>query len=803
MPKQPTRKQQGPPRGKVAKKADWEDEELYDEVDRHAGLHRRGAAAAAAAAEEEEEEEEEGLQPVLGLDMGDDGEDSDDDDDEDEEDDEEAVAEVSARAAEVRARADASLSGWGKKKSAYYEEDAEGEVDEEAAAEEEREARRLQSARAAALDEEDVTFGTAAAATAAGPAGSKRKRGSGGGGAALSSSVERVTRDVSALSRSARLDIVMADAPELVALLGEAQAALAAVRGTVAPILEAARAGRVPKGSKGLSYLQVKLQLWLAYITDIVFFLLLKAEGASVKEHPVVAQLLHIRTLLERMRPLDERLQFQVARLLKAARAGAAREDASEGAGEGEGGDEGEGEGEGEAAVDYSDLPDHPEARRRRRDARKAAAAGASDHLSARPNLGALLRHGDGGLARGAAAGVAGKPQKGKAGKKGATKAAAEEEEEKEEEGEEEEEGRGGGGEEGAEEGGGAYRPLHRSAVSYDGDGPRGKAARAAAQAAARLSKSALLSEIRASYSARPQEEDVDGVGGVRGRRLSAAAAAAAAEEAERTAHEEDTFTRLTLSRAQKARQKARAAEENQWDAFAELEDFGDLAAATGDGEEGGAGGGGSARAEAAAGALRARLARSVGAASASGMEAGFGKKRASAPAAAKLALEAAEGGGGEVEEEEEEGGGGGGGGRRRRRGGGHDDDEAEDPFFAAVAAAAALKRAKKAAAAAAAEEERAALIRATAGREDAPLDEGAGGHRKASQQILKNRGLVKYRKKEASNPRVAYRLKAEKQLKRRQGQAVTMRNKNVEGDNYGGEATGIRTNISKSRIFK
>jgi hypothetical protein len=706
------------------------------------------------------------------------GDDDDDDDDADE--DEERVEEVAARAAAVRARADASLSGWGKKKSAYYEENAEGEVDEEAAAEEEREARRLQGARAAALDEDDVTFGTAAAAatTSKGAgSGSGGKRARGGGGAALTTAVERVTRDVGALSRSAKLDIVMADAPELVALLGEAQAALASVRSTVAPILEAARAGRIPRGAKGLSYLQVKLQLWLTYVTDIAFFLLLKAEGAAVKEHPVVAQLLHVRTLLEKMRPLDARLQFQVARLLKAAAAG-------EGGGGGGGGDGGGDEREG---VDYSDLPDHPEARRRRILAREAAAAGASDHATARPNLGALLRHGDTGLARGAAVAAAGKPQKEKAGKGKRAAAAAAEENEGEEE--EEEEGGGGGGARGGpdwgeeEEGGGVYRPLQRAAVPYDGDGARGKATRTAAHAAARAAKSALLTEIRASYSARPEEESVDGVGGVRGRRGAAAAAAAAAEEEERTAHEEDTFTRLTLSRAQKARQKARAAGENQWDAFAELEDFGDIAAAADGGEDGGGGvGGGGRRADAAAAALRARLARSVGAAAATGMDTGFGKKRASAPAAAALALEEEEGGGGDGGSGEEGGG--------------------EDPFFAAVAAAAAMKRAKKAAAAAAAGEQRAALIREAAEREDAPLDAAAGGHRKASKQILKNRGLVKYRKKEAANPRVAYRLKAEKQLKRRQGQAVTMRSKH-EGDDYGGEATGIRTNISKSRIFK
>jgi phage terminase small subunit len=57
--------------------------------------------------------------------------------------------------------------------------------------------------------------------------------------------------------------------------------------------------------------------------------------------------------------------------------------------------------------------------------------------------------------------------------------------------------------------------------------------------------------------------------------------------------------------------------------------------------------------------------------------------------------------------------------------------------------------------------------------------------------------------KKEAANPRVAYRLKAAKQLKRRIGAAAPMRDGGAEADNYAGEASGIRRAISKSRIIK
>lgn len=64
-------------------------------------------------------------------------------------------------------------------------------------------------------------------------------------------------------------------------------------------------------------YLEVKQQLLYSYCTNIVFYLLLKVEGKSVKDHPVMKQLLEIRYAMEKLRSTDNKLKSQIDRLLK------------------------------------------------------------------------------------------------------------------------------------------------------------------------------------------------------------------------------------------------------------------------------------------------------------------------------------------------------------------------------------------------------------------------------------------------------------------------------------------------------
>jgi U3 small nucleolar RNA-associated protein 3 len=821
--------------------ADDDDVLGYDAAERHAGLHMIDGAGAG---DDAGADDDEGVYPVLGLGAVDDAADGDDDDDYGEDDECDAgaaddAADAAASQRERISREDRILTAWGRDKKAFYEADADVEIDEEAAAAEEAEARRLQSRRAAALEDDDVGFGSVVA-------GRRPSAGAGAGagaGETTAAAVERVSRDVSALSRSAKLDIVLADAPELVALLDEARAAVAEVRGVLVPLLEAARDGRIAVGASGLSFLEVKLSLWLAYVTDVTFYLLLKAEGRSVKDHPVIAQLVHIRALcvcggdppsppphparapsahsraaltptappfpsltrsLERLRPLDAKLQFQIARLLRAAATKAPPRDAAADSAADAATDSAADAATNSAAVDYSDIAGHSVARAARAATQSARRAVADGDDAARPNRAALLVHGDAAFAvdaarrgagraadggRSVAGGARGKGRSG-SGSGGVVVGGGGDD------GDGGDGGGGGGGRDGAPARE-AFVPLRRTAVPYTGDGAAGKAARTAERARSRLSRSRLLAELKSAYSDAPEEATVDGVGAPA--RSRADAAAAETRERERAAHEEETFSRLATTRADKAARRARERDGARWDSLAdELEHFGDFEADTRAVAGGDADGDGRAartpsaappargtaleRVEADARA-RARLAAAVNDAAETGMAARVGRKRTASAAAAALRLDG-------------DGDGDGDGGDGDAADGGA---AAQDPFLAEAAAAAAARRAARGAARDADAAARAAFYRARPAGDDAP----ASGHRKASRQIIDNRGLVKYRKKEAANPRVAYRIKAEKKLKRRVGAVPNMRDGGAEADNYKGETTGIRAAISKSRQIR
>jgi U3 small nucleolar RNA-associated protein 3 len=74
------------------------------------------------------------------------------------------------------------------------------------------------------------------------------------------------------------------------------------------------------------------------------------------------------------------------------------------------------------------------------------------------------------------------------------------------------------------------------------------------------------------------------------------------------------------------------------------------------------------------------------------------------------------------------------------------------------------------------------------------------GGKRGASYEIIKNKGLTPHRKKANRNPRVKKRQMYAKAVIARKGQ---VREVVTPGAAYGGEATGIKANLSKGRKIK
>jgi U3 small nucleolar RNA-associated protein 3 len=267
-------------------------------------------------AEDAEEEEE---------DDGDDDDDSDDDDSDEDSDDEQDPH---------------ATKGWGVSKKNFYSgeeadsSDSDAEDGTDALAEEEAEARRLQRQRSQKLHTDD--FGdvsgsddeeTLGATAASGGKKSKRqsqgkqrkKAGADGlGSLEDGAEVEELSKDLSSMSREEKLQVLISDAPELVELLSGFKDSVGQIRTQIAPLIQQVKDGKLPTSS-GSSFLEVKFHLLLSYCINITFYLLLKARGEAVQDHPVIETLVKLRALIEKCGPIDLKLKYQIEKLLAAA----------------------------------------------------------------------------------------------------------------------------------------------------------------------------------------------------------------------------------------------------------------------------------------------------------------------------------------------------------------------------------------------------------------------------------------------------------------------------------------------------
>lgn len=103
--------------------------------------------------------------------------------------------------------------------------------------------------------------------------------------------------------------------PELKSFFDEFSTKLHEVRNTIEPTLKRLRGD----SSKGLSFLETKYQLLLGYCANLSLYLLLKVEGKNVERHPVVERLIKYRLLIEKIKPMEAKLQYQIDKLLHAA----------------------------------------------------------------------------------------------------------------------------------------------------------------------------------------------------------------------------------------------------------------------------------------------------------------------------------------------------------------------------------------------------------------------------------------------------------------------------------------------------
>ncbi|CAI5710557.1 hypothetical protein KXD40_006227 [Peronospora effusa] len=229
-------------------------------------------------------------------------------------------------------------SKWGKSRKTFYSADTaeyELEYDEEVAKDEEEAALELQRKQAEMMNDEDFGIDAPEAIEDAEEEEEENEAmhvddeemvgtqladiatlADNGTGSA--ETIEQVHRDFSKMSKKDKLQIVNQSAPELLGLISELESSTKELEEVITPAVLKLRPVRRKSRQlqMGLRYLMTRQNLLLNYSANISFYLLLRAEGKSVSDHPVLMQLLLLKKQLSKLQALDEVLNDQLQDLL-------------------------------------------------------------------------------------------------------------------------------------------------------------------------------------------------------------------------------------------------------------------------------------------------------------------------------------------------------------------------------------------------------------------------------------------------------------------------------------------------------
>uniref|UniRef100_A0A182PIZ4 Neuroguidin n=1 Tax=Anopheles epiroticus TaxID=199890 RepID=A0A182PIZ4_9DIPT len=69
----------------------------------------------------------------------------------------------------------------------------------------------------------------------------------------------------------------------------------------------------------GLNFLEIKYHMLLNYLINLTYVVLRKCSGHRIEKDPSIDRLIEIRTVLEKIRPIDYKLRYQIDKLVKTA----------------------------------------------------------------------------------------------------------------------------------------------------------------------------------------------------------------------------------------------------------------------------------------------------------------------------------------------------------------------------------------------------------------------------------------------------------------------------------------------------
>jgi len=103
---------------------------------------------------------------------------------------------------------------------------------------------------------------------------------------------------------------IQEDLPEAFRLLVEMNNSVNQVTDLVEAMLQKVKSGQIST-ENGLSFLTVKYHMLLTYLINLTYVVLRKCSGRSINKDPSIDRLIEIRTVLEKIRPIDYKLRYQ------------------------------------------------------------------------------------------------------------------------------------------------------------------------------------------------------------------------------------------------------------------------------------------------------------------------------------------------------------------------------------------------------------------------------------------------------------------------------------------------------------
>ncbi|XP_019554858.3 neuroguidin [Aedes albopictus] len=112
------------------------------------------------------------------------------------------------------------------------------------------------------------------------------------------------------------------DLPQALRLLDEMNTNFKQVSDLVGNMLQRVKTGELST-EYGLNFLEIKYHMLLNYLINLTYVVLRKCSGHKIENDPSIDRLIEIRTVLEKIRPIDYKLRYQIDKLVKTAVTGA------------------------------------------------------------------------------------------------------------------------------------------------------------------------------------------------------------------------------------------------------------------------------------------------------------------------------------------------------------------------------------------------------------------------------------------------------------------------------------------------